>query len=189
MIGSVFIIILAVCWKTIVVCLQRLIALQPRCQHQWTASTGTWLMMWYASLSIFLGYEMERLFCGCGVVGVMVTRQLFLYLISSLKQTACLIALDIVEVVILFSFQAILITKLGSLYPAIQVWTTSMMKDREKEELAGEQKDMNDSFKTNYDQMESDEPHDENSVDYSDQREFSDAYYTNKLRKVNKEDR
>ncbi|GJR03865.1 germacrene A synthase 1 [Tanacetum coccineum] len=48
---------------------------------------------------------------------------------------------------------------------------------------------VNDYVKTNYDQMESDEPHDENSMEYSDQSELSDAYYTKKLRKVNKEDR
>ncbi|GJU44710.1 hypothetical protein Tco_1201976 [Tanacetum coccineum] len=40
-----------------------------------------------------------------------------------------------------------------------------------------------------YNQMESDEPRDENSMDYSDQKELSDEYYTKKFRKVNKEDR
>ncbi|GKB95353.1 hypothetical protein Tco_0981490 [Tanacetum coccineum] len=49
--------------------------------------------------------------------------------------------------------------------------------------------DVNDCVKTNYDQMESDEPRDENSMEYSDQSELSDAYYTKKLHKVNKEDR
>ncbi|GJW84974.1 hypothetical protein Tco_0158119 [Tanacetum coccineum] len=37
--------------------------------------------------------------------------------------------------------------------------------------------------------MESDEPRDDNIMDYSDQKELSDEYYTNKFRKVNKEDR
>ncbi|GJX47131.1 hypothetical protein Tco_0272321, partial [Tanacetum coccineum] len=49
--------------------------------------------------------------------------------------------------------------------------------------------DVNDCVKTSYNQMESDEPRDENIMDYSDQKELSDEYYTNKFRKVNKEDR
>ncbi|GKD56678.1 hypothetical protein Tco_1290065 [Tanacetum coccineum] len=48
---------------------------------------------------------------------------------------------------------------------------------------------VNDCVKTNYNQMESDEPRDDNSMDYSDQKELSDEYYTKKFRKVNKEDR
>ncbi|GJX25881.1 hypothetical protein Tco_0232177 [Tanacetum coccineum] len=49
--------------------------------------------------------------------------------------------------------------------------------------------DVNDCVKTSYNQMESDEPRDDNIMDYSDQKELSDEYYTNKFRKVNKEDR
>ncbi|GKC84567.1 hypothetical protein Tco_1140284, partial [Tanacetum coccineum] len=49
--------------------------------------------------------------------------------------------------------------------------------------------DVNDCVKTNYNQIESDEPRDDNIMDYSDQKELSDEYYTNKFRKVNKEDR
>ena len=49
--------------------------------------------------------------------------------------------------------------------------------------------DVNDCVKTNSDQMECDQPSDENSMDSSDQSEFSDEYYTKKLRKMNKEDR
>nr|GEY17176.1 hypothetical protein [Tanacetum cinerariifolium] len=49
--------------------------------------------------------------------------------------------------------------------------------------------DVNDCVKTSYDQMESDEPRDDNSMDYSDQKELSEEYYTKKFRKVNKEDR
>ncbi|GJT83411.1 hypothetical protein Tco_1057753 [Tanacetum coccineum] len=37
--------------------------------------------------------------------------------------------------------------------------------------------------------MESDEPRDDNSMDYSDQKELSDEYYTKKFCKMNKEDR
>ncbi|PWA38585.1 hypothetical protein CTI12_AA579990 [Artemisia annua] len=107
------------------------------------------------------------------------------------------------------------------LYTSIKVWTSSMMKDREKEELGiggfgklpvdkdmldidydaedneplenkmarmsqlklknritRAQRGVNDCVKTNSDQMESDQPGDENSMDYSDQSEFSDEYYT-----------
>nr|GFA09173.1 serine/threonine/dual specificity protein kinase, catalytic domain-containing protein [Tanacetum cinerariifolium] len=49
--------------------------------------------------------------------------------------------------------------------------------------------DVNDCVKTSYDQMESDEPRDDNSMDYFDQKELSEEYYTKKFCKVNKEDR
>nr|GEZ82471.1 hypothetical protein [Tanacetum cinerariifolium] len=49
--------------------------------------------------------------------------------------------------------------------------------------------DVNDCVKTSYDQMESDELCDDNSMDDFDQKELSKEYYTKKFRKVNKEDR